>query len=125
MKKFYRYIESYKLHIVVFELSNLDIYVKKKKKKILAKILLWNILIKFYAVKITNDKGHYSGHLSSYLSLINLMNSFFPVDFTKYFKYLKKNDEFTISNAFVLHDVSCYTFFLFSLFFCSIITFIT
>ena len=49
---------------------------------VLAKVLLWNILIQFYAVKNTKDKGHYSGHLSSYLTLIYLMN-IFPVDFTE------------------------------------------
>ena len=54
--------ERYKLHILVFELSALDIC---EKKITFAKVLLWDILIKFYAVKNTKAKSHYSGHLNS------------------------------------------------------------
>ena len=48
-------IEYYKLCILVFELSAFEICEKK-----FTKVLLWNILIKFYAVKTTKAKGHYS-----------------------------------------------------------------
>ena len=64
--EFYRCIEYYKLNILVFQLSDLDICEKKKKKKKnkkkkpLEKVLLWNILIKLYAVKNTMAKGHFS-----------------------------------------------------------------
>ena len=62
LMRFYRCIEYYKLHILVFNLSALDICGKKSD---LAKVLLWNILMKFYAVMNTKAKGHYSGDLSS------------------------------------------------------------
>ena len=61
LMKFYKCIEYYKVHILFFELSALDIC----EKQVLAKALLWSILIKFYAIKNTKARGHYSGQLSS------------------------------------------------------------
>ena len=45
-----------------------------KTKSVLAKVLLWNIL-KFYAVKNTKDKGHYSRHVGSHLPFLSNINS--------------------------------------------------
>ena len=62
-----------------------------KTKSVLAKVLLWNILIKFYAVKNTKAKGHLSGHLSSYLPLIYLINRVFVFfRFYQIFQVFKK-----------------------------------
>ena len=71
--KFYRRIEYYKLYMLVFELSALDIC---EKKISFVQSCFMEYLYIFFAVKNTKAKVHYSGHLSWHLPLIYLINSF-------------------------------------------------
>ena len=84
---FYRCIEYFMLYILDLSYMPL-IHVKKNN---FGQSSFMGYLNKiFNAVKNNEAMGLFSGHLSSYLPLIYLINSFFPVDFTKYFKYLKR-----------------------------------